>query len=88
MPQPHFRYRRSFFNDYFPPGLKWLILTNVGVFLVYFLGGNWVQRSLTTLFALYPAGAARSLYVWQIFTAASSASLTWARRPPSGHLGF
>ncbi len=66
MPQP--RFRQSFINDYFPPGLKWLIIANVAVFVVYFAGGGAVQRNLTVLFALYAEGAVRSLFVWQIFT--------------------
>jgi membrane associated rhomboid family serine protease len=68
MAQPRYGYRSTFFRDHFPPGLKWLILSNVGIFLLYFLGGGWLQRTLTTLFALYPAGAVKSLYVWQLFT--------------------
>ena len=35
MPQPRFG-RRSFIDNYFPPGLKWLIISNVAVFLLYF----------------------------------------------------
>jgi membrane associated rhomboid family serine protease len=67
MPQPRFG-RRSFIDNYFPPGLKWLIISNVAVFLLYFVGGGWVQRNLTVLFALYAEGAVRSLFVWQLFT--------------------
>ena len=26
-------YRRSFFHDYFPPGVKWLLIANTGVFV-------------------------------------------------------
>ena len=68
MPQPRYGYRSTFINDYFPPGLKWLIITNVVVFLVDFLGGNWIHVNLRTLFSLYFAGAVGSLYVWQLFT--------------------
>jgi len=67
MPQPRFG-RRSFIDNYFPPGLKWLIISNVAVFLLYFVGGSWVQRNLTVLFALYAEGAIRSLFLWQLFT--------------------
>lgn len=65
MPQPRFGYRRSFFNDYFPPGLKWLLIVNCAVFVLQSLGLN---RHLIPLFALYPEGTVRSLLVWQIFT--------------------
>src|SRR3954454_17928879 len=67
MPQPRFG-NRSFINDYFPPGLKWLIISNVAVFVLYFVGGGWVQRNVTVLFALYAEGAVRSLFVWQLVT--------------------
>ena len=67
MPQPRFG-RRSFIDNYFPPGLKWLIISNVAVFVLYFVGGGWVQRNLTVLFALYPEGAIRSLFLWQLVT--------------------
>jgi membrane associated rhomboid family serine protease len=60
--------RRSFFLGSFPPGIKWLLISNTAVFLIWYIGGPAVQRSLQTLFALYVAGAVQSLYVWQIFT--------------------
>ena len=67
MPQPRFSYRRSFFHEYFPPGVKWLLIGNTAVFLVYFLGGP-LHGHMTALLSLYAAAAVRSLYVWQVFT--------------------
>jgi len=61
-------YRRSFFLDYFPPGVKWLLLINTAVYLLVFLGGRTVQPHVTVLFALYAEAAVRNLYVWQVFT--------------------
>src|SRR3954463_12962751 len=63
MPQPHFR--RSFVNDYFPPGLKWLLIVNVGVFVLQSLG---LDGDLKTLFALYPEATVGHFWLWQIFT--------------------
>jgi len=60
--------RRSFLFGSLPPGIKWLLISNTAVYLIYYLGGAAVQRSLQTLFALYVAGAVQSLYVWQLFT--------------------
>lgn len=60
--------RRSFFYGYFPPGIKWLLISNTVVFLVYYLGGAAVQRSMLVLLALSVAAAVQSLYVWQLFT--------------------
>jgi membrane associated rhomboid family serine protease len=68
MPQPRYGPRRTFYNDYFPPGLKWLIIANVVVFILDYLGGAWVHANLRAAFSLYGAGAVRSLYVWQLFT--------------------
>src|SRR3954451_11260308 len=63
MPQPHFR--RSFVNDYFPPGLKWLLIVNVGVFVLQSLG---LDGDLKTLFALYPEATVGHFWIWQLFT--------------------
>lgn len=68
MPQPRFGYRRSFVSDYFPPGLKWLLISNTLVYIVYYLGGRSLSGMMTTLFSLYAAGVVRGLYVWQLFT--------------------
>lgn len=68
MPQPRYGYRTTYFSEYFPPGLKWLIIVNVVVFLVDFLGGGWVQANLRALFGLSAAGAVHNFFVWQIFT--------------------
>ncbi len=59
---------RSYLFGSFPPGIKWLLISNTAVYLIYYLGGPAFQRSLQTLFALYVAGAVQSLYVWQLFT--------------------
>jgi membrane associated rhomboid family serine protease len=48
--------------------LKWLLLVNTAVFIVYFIGGRSLGSHITALFSLYWAGAIRSLFVWQIFT--------------------
>lgn len=74
MPQPRYGNRQTFIHDYFPPGLKWLIIANVAVFLIDYLfggisiAGNPLRDHLHTLFGLYAAGAVRSLYVWQLVT--------------------
>lgn len=68
MPQPRYGYRQSFFRDRFPPGLKWLLIVNVSIFVLDQVSRGWIWRNLGALFALYPEGAIRNLYVWQIFT--------------------
>ena len=53
MAQPRNVFRSSFVHDYFPPGLKWLLISNTAVFLLYYLGGRTIARHMTVLFALY-----------------------------------
>lgn len=68
MPQPRYRYRSSFLNDYFPPGVKWLLIINTAVFLVYTLGGYTLQRPMIVLLGLSANAAIKSFLVWQVFT--------------------
>ena len=68
MPQPRFGYRQSYFSDRFPPGLKCLLIVNVAIFVLYQVSRGWIWRNLGALLALYPEGAIRNLYVWQVFT--------------------
>ena len=68
MPQPRYRYRSSFLNDYFPPGVKWLLIINTAVFLLYTLGGYALQRPMIVLLGLSANAAIKSFLVWQVFT--------------------
>lgn len=60
--------RRSFFYGYFPPGIKWLLIINTVVFLLWSLGGDAVRYNMRVWLALTVAMAVRGLYVWQLFT--------------------
>ena len=62
------RYTRTSFFGYLTPGVKWLLISNTAVFLLYYLGGYAVQQNAKTLLGLVAAGAIRNLYVWQVFT--------------------
>jgi len=59
---------RSSFYGYFPTGVKWLLITNSAIFLLYFLGGATVRDNARVLFALSPLAAVKNLFVWQVFT--------------------
>jgi membrane associated rhomboid family serine protease len=67
---PGFRNRTSAFSySFLPPGVKWLLISNTAVFLVYYLSsGTALERHMTALFALSAEGAIRTFMVWQIFT--------------------
>ncbi len=52
-----------------PEGVKWLVIVNTAIFVVYYLaGGTSLSLHLTTLFGLVAAGVLHNLYIWQIFT--------------------
>ncbi len=61
-------YTRSAFFGYFPTGVKWLLISNVAIFLLYFLGGPAVRGNATVLLALSAVAAVRNFMVWQLFT--------------------
>ena len=67
MPLPRSTYRTTVF-DFFPPGVKWLLISNTVVFLLYYLGGRTLGRPMEVFLALSAAAAVRSLFVWQVFT--------------------
>jgi len=67
MPQYRSRYRSSFINDYFPPGLKWLLISNVAVFLLIYLGGARFADDFAIL-ALAPSAVVHHFAIWQLVT--------------------
>src|SRR5215831_19338078 len=67
MRQTRYRYRTSAFYGYFPPGVKWLLISNTAVFLPYFASGS-LHRHMTVLLALSAEGAVHNFLVWQVFT--------------------
>jgi membrane associated rhomboid family serine protease len=68
MPRARYSYGGSTLAGYFPPGVKWLIAINVGVFLLCYLGGPLVQQPAAAYLALSAAGAIRYFLITQVFT--------------------
>lgn len=69
MPYP--RRSRSFepYSSFtLPPGVKWLIIVNVVLFVAYFLSRGTNFEALFLPFGLVPSDVVRSLWVWQPFT--------------------
>ena len=62
------QYRSSNYSSSLTPGVKWLLLSNVAVFLLQYLGGRAIAGPIRTLFALTPELAINHLMVWQVFT--------------------
>ncbi len=68
MAQPN-RFSRSIIYSYFPPGVKWLLIINTGIFLIWYLGGSSLQSQMLLL-ALTPDFVVYRFpwFVWQLFT--------------------
>jgi membrane associated rhomboid family serine protease len=63
-----YKYRRSsFFNSYFPTGVKWLIVTNVAIFVAMTLFGRWIGDDVRLL-ALAPRAVISYFALWQLVT--------------------
>ncbi len=68
MPQRGFRYTTSSFSGYFPPGVKWLLISNTAVFLLCYLAGPAVQNHVRVILALSADAAVRTFMIWQVVT--------------------
>jgi membrane associated rhomboid family serine protease len=63
---------RSYIRNYLspaglPPGIKWLLIVNVAIFLVWYFGGAAVDDFLR-YFALVPAAVVKLFFIWQLAT--------------------
>ncbi len=59
---------RSFVHDYFPPGVKWLLIVNTVIFVLIYLCPFPLQRQIMLVMALSAEAAVRDLFVWQLVT--------------------
>ena len=65
MPQPRYRYRSSYFRSSFPPGIKWLLISNTVILISYGIG----PLQPTEVFRLFGLNKEISIrLVWQLFT--------------------
>jgi rhomboid family protein len=64
------RYRYSIFGSYghLPDGVKWLLISNVAVFVLMYLSGGTGIGSLFRLLPLAPRAVVFHLAIWQLFT--------------------
>jgi membrane associated rhomboid family serine protease len=63
------RYRTtSFYSGYFPVGVKWLLISNVAIFVLSYLAGGTGLGSFFRLLALTPAAVVGHLAVYQLVT--------------------
>jgi membrane associated rhomboid family serine protease len=68
MPRSSYAYSGSTLSGYLPPGVKWIIAINLGVFLLCYLGGGSVQNPVTAYLALSAVAAVKYFLIYQIFT--------------------
>lgn len=62
------RYRSTgYLSSYFPPGVKWLLITNTAFFLLYFFAVRFGAQNLFSLLGLSPALVVQGA-VWQLVT--------------------
>ena len=62
-----YRSRSSLFNWSFPTGVKWLIISNVAVYLVYFFGSYLRGEPIFGALELMPSAVIRGAF-WQLVT--------------------
>lgn len=55
-------------SSYFPVGVKWLLISNIALFVLYFFAARTGFGSLFYPFGLVPGMVLKSLAVWQFFT--------------------
>jgi membrane associated rhomboid family serine protease len=69
MAQRGHRFISSGTYGWLPTGIKWLLISNTVVFLIYYLAaGTALHRHMRTVLGLTADGAVLTLMVWQVFT--------------------
>ena len=63
------RFRTSSpYSSFFPNGVKWLLITNIAIFILYFFTWRTEAGQIFRLFALSPGAVIGNFAVWQHFT--------------------
>src|SRR5947209_17494307 len=63
-----YRTRTSFLGGSLPAGVKWLILANLAVYLIYYFGSLASGAPIFNYFLLVPYDVVHRLMVWQLVT--------------------
>ena len=63
-----YRFRAGGYSSFFPRGVKWLLISNIAIFVVYFLAGHTELGQIFNLLALSPELVLRHFAIWQLFT--------------------
>jgi membrane associated rhomboid family serine protease len=62
------RPRLGFSTGYFPPGVKWLLIVNVGLFVAYYFAVRTGFGEIFEAFGLMPRAVVELFAIWQLFT--------------------
>ncbi len=66
------QYRRhrstGYYSGYFPPGVKWLLIANIGLFVVNFFARELLGADPFPIFGLVPYEVLWMGYLWQLVT--------------------
>jgi membrane associated rhomboid family serine protease len=63
------RYRTSYsYSSFFPVGVKWLLISNIAIFVVSFLAGGTELQRVFLLLALSPLLVVQHFAIWQLVT--------------------
>src|SRR5215471_165531 len=63
------RFRSTYYSSgSFPPGVKWLIIANVGMFLIQYFSSGTGLGEVLPLLALVPRTVVHSFTLWQLVT--------------------
>jgi|SRR5882724_2966475 len=68
MSLPRYADRGSYYSGYFPKGVKWLLIANTAVFIIWSFASAGVQSAIRDYLALSPSGVLKSGEIWQLFT--------------------
>ncbi|MBL8231294.1 MAG: rhomboid family intramembrane serine protease [Bryobacterales bacterium] len=55
-------------NEFFPPGVKWLLISNIALFVIYFLATAFGFGYPFRAFGLIPRDVVESFAIWQFVT--------------------
>src|SRR5438270_4512876 len=67
MSLPRYVDRGSYYSGYFPKGVKWLLIVNTAVFIIWSFASAGVQISVRDHLGMSPAGL-KSGEIWQLAT--------------------
>lgn len=61
-------YTKSYVGSFFPQGVKWLLISNIALFVLYFLTVGTALAEVWDPLGLIPRDVLKNFYVWQLAT--------------------